>query len=35
MEVENRNQVLITRTEDMQEALAAFREKRDPDWSGR
>jgi enoyl-CoA hydratase len=35
MEVENRNQVMITHTEDMQEALAAFRDKREPDWTGR
>ncbi|MGV1048422.1 MAG: enoyl-CoA hydratase/isomerase family protein [Solirubrobacterales bacterium] len=35
METENRNQVLISQTDDMQEALAAFREKRSPRWSGR
>ena len=35
IELENRNQVLATRTDDMVEALAAFREKRTPDWSGR
>ncbi|MBK5221181.1 MAG: enoyl-CoA hydratase/isomerase family protein [Thermoleophilia bacterium] len=35
MEVENRNQVLATRSEDMPEALAAFREKRPPRWRGR
>lgn len=35
MEVENRNQVLATRSEDMHEALAAFREKRPPRRSGR
>jgi enoyl-CoA hydratase/carnithine racemase len=33
--LENRNQVLATRTEDMVEALAAFREKRRPDFLGR
>lgn len=35
IEIENRNQVLITRSEDMWEALAAFREKRSPRWTGR
>lgn len=35
LEVENRNQVLATRTEDMVEALAAFREKRAPRYVGR
>jgi enoyl-CoA hydratase len=35
LELENRNQVLITRTADQREALAAFREKRTPAWSGR
>jgi enoyl-CoA hydratase/carnithine racemase len=35
MELENRNQVLATRTEDMREALAAFRDKRPPRWTGR
>jgi enoyl-CoA hydratase len=35
MEIENRNQVLATRTEDMIEALSAFREKRPPSWRGR
>jgi enoyl-CoA hydratase/carnithine racemase len=35
LEVENRNQVLATRTEDMAEALTAFREKRPPRYVGR
>jgi enoyl-CoA hydratase len=35
LETENRNQVLISRTADQREALAAFREKRPPVWSGR
>ena len=35
LELENRNQVLTTRTEDMAEALAAFREKRSPRFQGR
>ncbi len=35
LEVESRNQVLTTRTEDMVEALTAFREKRSPRYSGR
>jgi enoyl-CoA hydratase/carnithine racemase len=35
LETENRNQVLISRTADQSEALAAFREKRPPVWSGR
>ena len=34
VELENRTQVLATRTEDMQEALAAFREKRAPTFAG-
>lgn len=34
LELENRNQVLSTRTEDMGEALAAFREKRDAAFKG-
>lgn len=34
LEVENRNQVLATRTEDMREALAAFRQKRTPRFVG-
>ena len=33
--VENRNQVLATRTDDMVEALTAFREKRNPTYRGR
>jgi enoyl-CoA hydratase/carnithine racemase len=35
LELENRNQVLATRTEDMVEALEAFREKRAPTFQGR
>lgn len=35
LSLENRNQVLATRTEDMVEALAAFREKRTPVYVGR
>jgi enoyl-CoA hydratase/carnithine racemase len=35
LETENRNQVLIGQTADQREALAAFREKRPPVWSGR
>jgi enoyl-CoA hydratase/carnithine racemase len=35
IELENRNQVLATRTADMIEALAAFREKRPPNFTGR
>ncbi len=35
LDVENRNQVLTTRTADMAEALTAFREKRSPRYSGR
>lgn len=34
VELENRNQVLATRTVDMAEALTAFREKRPPNFSG-
>jgi enoyl-CoA hydratase len=33
LETENRNQVLITQTDDMQEALVAFREKRAAEWT--
>ena len=35
LEVENRNQVLATRTSDMVEALAAFQDKREPRYTGR
>lgn len=35
LELENRNQVLATRTADMPEALAAFRDKRPPRFGGR
>ncbi|WP_063007705.1 enoyl-CoA hydratase/isomerase family protein [Nocardia kruczakiae] len=35
LELENRGQALLTRTEDMPEALAAFKEKRAPQFSGR
>ncbi|MDP9459798.1 MAG: enoyl-CoA hydratase-related protein [Actinomycetota bacterium] len=35
LEVENRNQVLTTRTEDMAEALTAFQQKRPARFSGR
>jgi enoyl-CoA hydratase len=35
LEVENRNQVLATRTDDMAEALAAFQQKRPPRYTGR
>jgi enoyl-CoA hydratase/carnithine racemase len=35
VELENRNQALASRTEDMAEALRAFREKRQPDFTGR
>jgi enoyl-CoA hydratase/carnithine racemase len=34
LELENRNQVLATRTEDMVEAITAFREKRKPMFTG-
>jgi enoyl-CoA hydratase len=34
VELENRTQTLATRTNDMPEALAAFREKRAPEYSG-
>ena len=35
LELENRGQALLTRGEDMPEALAAFKERRDPQFSGR
>jgi enoyl-CoA hydratase/carnithine racemase len=35
LELENRGQALLTRGEDMPEALAAFKEKRAPQYSGR
>jgi len=35
LDLENRNQVLATRTQDMAEALTAFREKREPRFLGR
>jgi enoyl-CoA hydratase/carnithine racemase len=35
LELENRGQALLTRGSDMPEALAAFREKRDPVFTGR
>lgn len=35
LELENRGQALLTRTEDMPEALAAFKEKRAPRFMGR
>jgi enoyl-CoA hydratase/carnithine racemase len=35
LELENRGQALMTRTEDMPEALAAMRERRDPHFTGR
>jgi enoyl-CoA hydratase len=35
IELENRTQVLATRTDDMREALTAFREKRPPRYAGR
>ena len=35
LELENRGQALLTRTEDMSEALAAFKEKRAPQFTGR
>src|SRR5689334_2398163 len=35
LELENRGQALLTRTDDMTEALAAFREKRAPVFGGR
>ncbi|MCX4096722.1 enoyl-CoA hydratase/isomerase family protein [Nocardia sp. alder85J] len=35
LELENRGQALLTRTDDMPEALAAFKEKRTPHFTGR
>jgi enoyl-CoA hydratase/carnithine racemase len=35
LELENRGQALLTRGEDMPEALEAFREKREPNFTGR
>jgi enoyl-CoA hydratase/carnithine racemase len=35
LELENRGQALMTRTDDMPEALAAFKEKREPRFRGR
>jgi len=35
LELENRGQALLTRTDDMPEALAAFRDKREPRFTGR
>jgi enoyl-CoA hydratase/carnithine racemase len=35
IELENRGQALLTRTSEMPEALAAFREKREPVFTGR
>ena len=35
LELENRGQALLTRGEDMPEALAAFKEKREPEFTGR
>lgn len=35
LEVENRNQVLATRTTDMVEALSAFQDEREPRFTGR
>jgi len=35
LELENRGQALLTRTDDMPEALAAFKEKRTPQFTGR
>ncbi|GAC84679.1 putative enoyl-CoA hydratase [Gordonia paraffinivorans NBRC 108238] len=35
LELENRGQALLTRTDDMPEALAAFKEKRAPQFTGR
>ncbi len=35
LELENRGQALLTRTDDMREALAAFKERRDPQYADR
>ncbi|MFR9807304.1 hypothetical protein ACL02T_34165 [Pseudonocardia sp. RS010] len=35
LELENRGQALLTRAEDMPEALAAFQERRPPNSTGR
>jgi enoyl-CoA hydratase/carnithine racemase len=35
LELENRGQALLTRTSDMTEALAAFKQKRTPIFTGR
>ena len=35
LELENRGQALLTRGEDMPEALAAFKDKREPEFTGR
>jgi hypothetical protein len=35
LELENRGQALLTRGDDMPEALAAFKEKRSPKFTGR
>jgi enoyl-CoA hydratase/carnithine racemase len=35
LELENRGQAVLTRGEDMPEALAAFRERRPPEFTGR
>jgi enoyl-CoA hydratase/carnithine racemase len=35
LELENRGQALLTRGSDMPEALAAFKEKREPVFTGR
>jgi hypothetical protein len=32
IDIENRNQILASQTEDMREAMAAFHEKRDPEY---
>jgi enoyl-CoA hydratase/carnithine racemase len=35
LELENRGQALLTRGEDMPEALSAFKERREPQFTGR